>query len=284
MRNWLARVVKSVAKRACGTNEILARIDQLEFLMALYRGDVLGALRGHQALFANPDVTVETEHPVALGSDDHRFPRGTKNDNTRYPRFCYKCEQVFGRQVRFLDLGCAGGGLVLDFLLRGHFAIGLEGSDYSLTWQRAEWRLVPGHLFTCDVTKPFTIRLRSSADPLEFDIISAWEVLEHIPETALPQFFSNIARHLADGGFFVASVATFEDRDPETGAVWHATVRPRGWWVAMAERTGFASVDGVFDAYDFPRLPGGTPSLSADRYTVVDPRRGFHLVLRRRNP
>jgi hypothetical protein len=54
-----------------------------------------------------------------------------------------------------MDLGCSGGGIILDALLRGHMAIGLEGSDVSLKQQRAEWRVIPNHLFTCDITKPF---------------------------------------------------------------------------------------------------------------------------------
>jgi len=41
-----------------------------------------------------------------------------------------------------MDIRCSGGGLVLDGILKGHFAIGLEGSDYSKKRQRAEWRLM----------------------------------------------------------------------------------------------------------------------------------------------
>lgn len=268
--------------RACGINELHDRIDRLETLMSLYRSDLLTVLSKDQGLFPCPGVEVETQHPLAIKSDDHRFPRGTKNDNTRYPRFCYKCEEVFKKPLRFLDVGCAGGGLVFDFLSRGHFAIGIEGSDYSLRCQRAEWPLIPMHLFTCDVTKPFSIKSQLAGEVLKFDIISAWEVLEHIPECALPQFFGNVLNHLADDGFFVASVATFEDKDLKTGAVWHVTVRPQDWWLRMVGDLGFVPAREVFDARDFPRAPGGAPSISLDLNAEIDRTRGFHLVLKRR--
>ena len=63
---------------------------------------------------------VITSSPVAAASNDHKVPLGTINDNTRCPRFVAACERVFRKPLRFMDLGCAGGGLVLDFLLRGH--------------------------------------------------------------------------------------------------------------------------------------------------------------------
>lgn len=107
--------------------------------------------------------------------------RGTRNDNTRCPRFVRKCEDIFGHKIRALDLGCAGGGLVLDFLLAGHSSVGLEGSDYSLKWQRAEWRFLRDRLFTCDITEPYSIIDNSAGKPAQFDLISAWEVLEHLP-------------------------------------------------------------------------------------------------------
>ena len=110
-------------------SELLFQIDDVRSLLLETR------LQKH-------NVILETAHPVAYTSNDHRFPWGTKNDNTRSPRFCAAIERHFGRRVSALDLGCSGGGIVFDFLLRGHFAMGLEGSDFSLKTQRAEWRLI----------------------------------------------------------------------------------------------------------------------------------------------
>jgi SAM-dependent methyltransferase len=240
--------------------------------------DILTFLQRSHSSAQISSVALETDHPVALFSDDHRFPRGTRNDNTRYPRFCRKCEEVFGRKVlRFLDLGCAGGGLVMDFHLRDHIAIGLEGSDYNLRNQRAFWRIIPNHLFICDITRPF--HLKSAGNPLEFDVISAWEVLEHISAEDLPQFLASVREHLSIGGLFTASIATFEDSDPISGAVWHVTVRQQQWWQEQFEEAGFECVDGVFEPLDFPR---GSGNGSNDWSVLTNPEMGFHLTVRRK--
>jgi Methyltransferase domain len=223
-----------------------------------------------------PAAVLEADRPVALDSDDHRFPWGTRNDNTRSPRFRWKCEQVFGRKIRLLDIGCAGGGLVLDFLLAGHFALGLEGSDYSLRTQRACWRLIPNHLMTCDATRPFRI-LDPSRQAMRFDVISAWEVLEHIREADLKQFFENVRSHLTEDGIFAASVATSEDGDPRTGAVYHVTVKDRDWWLDRCAGAGLEPVDNLFEPLDFPR---GSGNGVYDWSVLTNPEVGFHLVLR----
>ena len=133
-------------------------------------------------------IKLETEYPVAYESNDHIVPHGTIRDDTRYPRFIHACEMYFKDmdKLAFADLGCSSGGIVLDALLRGHEAVGLEGSDESFRQQRAHWRVIPKNLFTCDVTKPFT--LKKDGIRKEFDVISAWEMLEHIGESDLDSF------------------------------------------------------------------------------------------------
>src|SRR5262249_44912073 len=151
-----------------------------------------------------------------------------KQDNTRLPRFVSACERFFitrgeqPRRLTYLDLGCAGGGLVLDFLLRGHEAFGIEGSDFSLLAQRGEWGLLPGNLFTADITKPFSLNRATDGTPICCDVLSAWEVMEHIADEDLPQLFDNILRHMKQDGFFVGSIATEPvPIDKKTGAIYH---------------------------------------------------------------
>jgi SAM-dependent methyltransferase len=223
---------------------------------------------------------IDTEFPIALKSDDHIYPRGTQNDNTRCPRFVYAAERALGKPLKILELGCAGGGLVLDFLIAGHEAIGIEGSDYSSIWRRAEWANIPDHLFTADITKPFT--LTANGMQQKFDLITAWEVLEHIRDEDLDGLFSNIRQSLSPKGLFCGSVAMFEDRDPVSGAVWHVTVKPYDWWQKRISDAGFEIIEGLFSTADFPR-GSGNPRAIWDWDANASPEMGFHICFRNKN-
>ena len=220
---------------------------------------------------------IKTEHPIAIKSDDHIYPRGTRNDNTRHPRFVYAAERAIGQKLRVMELGCAGGGLVLDFMLSGHDAVGIEGSDYSAVWRRAEWATIPERLFTADITKPFSTFV--DGETQRFDLITAWEVLEHIRDDDIDGLFDNIRRHLAQNGIFCGSVATFEDCDPVSGAIWHVTVKPYAWWVKRITEAGFEIVEGLFSTADFPR-GSGNPRGIWDWDAAAKPDMGFHICFR----
>lgn len=160
-------------------------------------------------------ITVKTKHPVAFESPDHLIPWGTKNDNSTNKKFVLHMDKLIGectsrRPKGLLDLGCSGGQLVKDFRDIGWISVGLEGSDYSLKHGRAHWPDLAGiNLFTCDITKPFTIFVNKKQHT--FELITAWEVLEHIKITDLPILFRNIGRHLSGGGYFIASTTSLSD-------------------------------------------------------------------------
>lgn len=260
-------------------DEVLSRIagmeDEIRFSVADLRSEHFHIDRAREALTRS--YRLVTDHPVAYKSNDHLYPRGTRNDNTRSPRFVGAVERFFQRKIRVLELGCAGGGLVLDFLLAGHDAIGVEGSDYSLIWKRAEWANIPNHLFTADITKPFELSERDG--PLKFDLITAWELLEHIDDKDLDGLFENIRRNLSDDGIFVGSVATFDDFDQTTGAIWHVTVKPRDWWCERIERAGFEVIDAPFSTPDYPRGSGNPRA--HDWNAATHPDLGFHICFRK---
>src|SRR4029077_17423945 len=133
-----------------------------------------------------------------------------------------------------LDLGCAGGGMVRTFVDQGHTAVGIEGSDYSKKAGRAEWKhLTDKTLFTADITKPFDI------SPRWFNVITLWEVIEHIVEEDLPQVFDNIARHLAIGGIVIMSVSPNEDYSD--GVAVHQCVHDKEWWEATLYNLGWVN-------------------------------------------
>lgn len=259
-----------------------AQLDAVRKEIASARSEVDSLRRavfffGGGGRLAKSSARVVTEHPIATGSADHQVPRGAVNDNTRHPRFVQRVEDVLGRNLSVLDLGCAGGGLVLDFLIAGHDAIGIEGSDAPKRRALGEWLNMPDRLFTADITKPFKI-VDDTDSPKRFDLVTAWEVMEHIGIEQIKGLFENVRKHLRLGGLFVVSIATFEDADPESGAVFHVTVKPRQWWEELFVAEGFHLLDGMFDTADFPR-GSGNPT-AHDWNARANPELGFHLVSR----
>jgi SAM-dependent methyltransferase len=246
-------------------------------LRYLRKKDYLNAISDHSLEVP----ALETAHPVAVDTDDTLFPWGAKNDNSIYLPFNQKLYRFLDRddRLKVLDLGCAGGGFVRSLIDDGHLAVGLEGSPYPKITQSGEWGTIPYHLHTCDITKPFVLRDPNTRSVYQFDVITAWEFLEHIREDDLRALFVNIDRHLAPGGCFVASVSTIEDRNERTGASYHQTVRPAEWWHARFPEWGFEMVNqDVIGKDDWLR---GSGNCRYDRF-AEDEGIGFHIVLRRR--
>ncbi len=156
---------------------------------------------------------IKTDFPVAFDSPDHLHPHGTRRDNSTSAKFTRQMSRYFKRKIRVLDLGCAGGQMVIDFNNAGHLAIGLEGSDYNERYGRFNWP--NGHLFTCDISRPFQMMTK-------FDLITCWETIEHISCERLVVFVENVLKHLADDGLFLVSAAPFPYR--YRGADYHQTV------------------------------------------------------------
>ena len=226
-------------------------------------------------------IKLETEYPVAYESNDHIVPHGTIRDDTRYPRFIHACEMYFKNmdKLAFADLGCSSGGIVLDALLRGHEAVGLEGSDESFKQQRAHWRVIPNNLFTCDVTKPFT--LKKDGIRKEFDVISAWEMLEHIRESDLDALLKNIKDHLKLGGIFVGSIANWDDIDEKTGVNWHVNLHPYEWWSEKFKTFGFEIITEKFSPYDMARGTYNPPHCYEFPAESYDPEKDFYIVAKK---
>ena len=142
------------------------------------------------------DFKVETEFPIAFDSPDHLYPWGTKHDNHTNENFVQEIISRFvsKSKVKVIDLGCSGGGLIRSWLSHTENAIGLEGSDYSVKAGRAEWpALYNKNLFTCDVSRPYQIM--QDGEPFKANIITAWELIEHIEPTRVDEFLKMIDRH-----------------------------------------------------------------------------------------
>jgi len=188
------------------------------------------------------NILLRAEKNVAFDSPDHLCPWGTMRDNSVNPLFNRKLCQLYKDipgSLRVLDLGCSGGGFVKSCIDDGMFAIGLEGSDFSKRNRRAEWRSIPESLFTCDVSHSFQLLEDDEKTPsaLTFNVITMWEVIEHIAEEDLSQLVKNVSSHLASGGIWVMSVSPNEEI--LNGMRLHQTVHPKAWWLAKLQSLGF---------------------------------------------
>lgn len=183
---------------------------------------------------------LKTDYPVAIDSPDHQRPLGTKNDNSKNRKFNEKLykyleEKGFEKPYYIMDFGCAGGGFIADCAQDGHYAIGLEGSDYSLKHKRAEWsHLSNKNLFTCDCTKDFFVFHDDCLLFQCFHAITAWEFMEHILEQDHEKLFDNISNNLRTGGVFIASVSTKHSAGPH-----HQCVHPKEWWLERVKEFGY---------------------------------------------
>lgn len=204
-------------------------------------------------------LKLDSAKPVALDSPDHQVPTGTRQDNSFNLVFNRKLEALFrSRTLAVLDLGCSGGGFVKSCLDAGHLAAGLEGSDYSKKLRRAEWATIPDHLFTCDITAPFSLFEEDAGGVPHgwvVDVVTAWEVIEHISKADLPRLCDNVRRHLSPGGLWIMSVSPNEE--VVDGVRLHQTVEEEAWWLAFFREQGFINHPELvsFFGKDFVRGP-----------------------------
>lgn len=208
-----------------------------------------------------PAYRIVTDRPVALDSPDHLHPFGTAVDNSVAPAFNAKLFTLIGPAV--LDLGCAGGGFVESILKDGGEAFGVEGSDYSLVRKRAAWTTIPDRLFTADITKPFKI-IRDDGAVMLFNVITAWEVLEHIQESDLAGLFDNIKAALIPDGYLIVSISTVPGFHDD-GTVLHQNVQSREWWIDRLGSEGFTIDQAATDHFgrDWMRMDCWDNSLYA---------------------
>lgn len=190
---------------------------------------------------------VDTEHPVAVDSIDHLQPFGTVRDNNGNPILAERLKWFAVTEAlseSLIDLGCAGGRWVRDAHEAGLTSVGVEGSDTNRRGGHHEWPHIPDLLHTADIRYPFQIQVTppeidgaySITLPFRATYLTAWEVMEHIEESAVPQVLTNIVNHLESPGWFIGTIAC--NSSWNDGHEYHATIQPIEWWDEQFARHG----------------------------------------------
>lgn len=217
---------------------------QIDLLQKLYVESMPPILGLDQRASFNATCIVElnTDYQIAVDSNDHLNPHSTIEGISRPTFFVQDCISVLGPDIKCLDLGAGAAGLVFEYAMNQVLAIGVDGSDFCRVNRVGYWPLLPNNLFTCDITKPFSFLSRNTQTLFEFDVITMWEVLEHIAERELPSLFSNIRRHLKKQGYFIGSISLLKYVD-SVGNPYHVTLKPREWWKAKFIEGGLVMLD-----------------------------------------
>lgn len=213
-------------------------------------------------------IYLKTSNPIAKESKDRIVPGGSMMDSTSNPEFAVLARKLFvdKRPFSLLDLGCSDGSAVFDILqlkncqeykYHNIFAVGLEGSDYPLIRRRGYWQeqYVGKNLFLCDISEKFDLYSSNVYEHCyeevnwKFDVVTCWEVMEHIPEKQLPVLCDNVRRHLMADGIWIMSVSNQQGYH-------HETIRPRDWWIKMFESEGFVHSEKIFNHFNGNFLRG----------------------------
>jgi len=71
-----------------------------------------------------------TNKPIAVDSLDHKHPYGVINDNNSAFQYIMEVKNYFkNNKISVLDLGCAGGQIIVDHHNLDDFAVGLFNKD-----------------------------------------------------------------------------------------------------------------------------------------------------------
>jgi hypothetical protein len=176
-------------------------------------------------------------------------------------------------------LGAGAAGLVFEYVMNGLVAIGVEGADYCRKNKVGYWPLLPGNLHTCDITHPFHFKQIDGDTPVNFDVITMWEVLEHIAESDLASLLQNVEGHLESTGYFMGSISLVEYVDAN-GIPYHVSLKPKSWWREKFRENGLVMLDDhPFNDRLFCR--GNGPRFQDFHNYFANPHEGFHFVAQR---
>lgn len=211
---------------------------------------------------------LKTTKKIAKDSPDHLCPSGCISDNFSSSELIDEVIKYFNKEkISVLDLGCAGGQFIVDFIEKGHDGVGLEGSSHVLFGAgKKNWeKYLDSNLFLCDISEEY--QLYNSDDLYKFDYIHSEEVFEHISEDRIDTMLQQIKKHLKPDGICSFGIALFSDIRNEQGEniseeeiinysgkifKLHQSVFPANWWKNKILDNGFELLkDGIFNENHF---------------------------------
>lgn len=142
--------------------------------------------------------------------------------------------------MRVVDVGCALGFFVRHLRSRGYDVRGLEYSNWALDHAPEDIRF---YLQQYDLTDTEPIAdwvLEGGEAP--FDVVTCFEVLEHIAAPSVDQACQHLFNALAPGGILLATICVVGQPDTRSDPT-HVTVVPREWWERKFEACGFVPDD-----------------------------------------
>jgi len=209
-------------------------------------------------------IKIKTNFPNATGPDFDSPSQGASQNNHSNQIYLKELERVTGKEnFKYMDLGCAGGQSVVDIYRKGQVACGIEGSNLEKMIYESQRRFRPEPrfigdteihkedvhdnwlkykdvcLFKADITKPFEITNENNIQ--KFDVITAWDVLEHPKPEDIGGVIENIKKHLEDDGLFICLINLVHGTH-------HQCIKSREWWIKTFGDYGFEDIGFDFNA------------------------------------
>lgn len=153
-----------------------------------------------------------------------------------------------GTQLRIFEAGCAKGYFVGHARMRGHEARGFDLSEYAIGKAPDG---AQGHVYQHDATTLWPERSN------QFDIVCAWEFLEHIPTPHIETVLHEMLRTMkVEGGeLWLKTGIVVPDDHPFAGKVedhdkTHVSMYPREWWEDRFRQLGLIPFKDAQDELD----------------------------------
>jgi 2-polyprenyl-3-methyl-5-hydroxy-6-metoxy-1,4-benzoquinol methylase len=145
--------------------------------------------------------------------------RGRSREMTKH------LDVMYGTPQHTLDVGAGIGDFTAAWLKRGVDAYALEGSKECLS----KIVIPRERMIIADLRFPINLPVNV---PQKYDLITCWEVAEHIEREYVVPFIQNLAKFVEDDGVLAMSICTLAGR-------YHCTVRELPWWLSHFKAAGF---------------------------------------------